>query len=219
MRQASEAMESLILDRSQITLSDRDEPLLLAWPTQGNASEFISFEKVADWRAFVESLAIDARIPEVVRAKYARAQALYLLGWIDFSILKAGELYALIALELALMDRYGGQITKSKRSFAALLKFMVESDGLTDDQIPMIVRCGGTVVGQLIGATHPTLAERRNALAHGDPFDGLPSGGLLELVRDLINYAYRQYLAEAASLSPAPHPATFNDLEADHGEL
>lgn len=219
MRQASEAMGNPILDRSQITLGDRDEPLLLAWPTQGNASGFISFEKVADWRAFVESLAIDARIPEIVRAKYARAQALYLLGWVDFSILKAGELAALIALELALMDRYGGQITKSKRSFAALLKFMVESDGLTDDRIPMIVRCGGTAVGQLIGATHPTLAERRNALAHGDPFDGFPTGGLLELVRDLINYAYRQYLAEAASLSLAPHPSTFNDLEADHGEF
>jgi hypothetical protein len=212
-------MGNPILDRSQITLGDRDEPLLLAWPTQGNASGFISFEKVADWRAFFESLAIDARIPEIVRAKYARAQALYLLGWVDFSILKAGELAALIALELALMDRYGGQITKSKRSFARLLKFMVESDGLTDDRIPMIVRCGGTAVGQLIGATHPTLAERRNALAHGDPFDGFPTGGLLELVRDLINYAYRQYLAEAASLSLAPHSATFSDLEADHGEL
>jgi len=219
MRQASEAMENPILVRSQITLRDRDDPLLLAWPTQGNAGGFISFEKVADWRAFVESLAIDARIPEIVRAKYARAQTLYLLGWVDFSVLKAGELAALIALELALMDRYGGQITKSKRSFATLLKFMVESDGLTDDRIPMIVRCGGTAVGQLIGATHPTLAERRNALAHGDPFDGLPTGGLLELVRDLINYAYRQYLAEAASLSTVPHPATFNDLGADHGEL
>jgi len=219
MRQASEAIENPTLDRSQITLSDRDEPLLLAWPTQGNAGGFISFENVADWRAFVESLAIDARIPEIARAKYARAQTLYLLGWVDFSVLKAGELAALIALELALMDRYGGQITKSKQSFAALLKFMVESDGLTDDRIPMVVRCGGTAVGQLTGATHPTLAERRNALAHGDPFDALPTGGLLELVRDLINYAYRRYLAEVASRSPVPHPATFNDLGADHGEL
>lgn len=219
MRKASEAMETLILDRAHITLSDRDEPLLLVWPTQGNAGGFISFEKVADWRTFVDSLAIDARIPEIVQARYARAQTMYLLGWVDFSVLKAGEMAALIALELALMDRYGGQITKSKRSFAALLKFMVESDGLTDDRIPMIVRCGGTAVGQLIGATHPTLAERRNALAHGDPFDGLPAGGLPELVRDLINYAYRQYLAEAASLSRVPRPATFNDLEADHAEL
>ncbi len=212
-------MENHILDRSHITLSDRDAPLLLAWPTQGNAGGFISFEKASDWRVFVESLAIDARIPGIVRAKYARAQTSYLLGWVDFSVLKAGELAALIALELALMDRYGGQVTKSKRSFAALLKFTVESDVLTDDRIPMVVRCGGTAVGQLIGSTHLTLAERRNALAHGDPFDGLPTGGLLELVRDLINYAYRHYLAEATNLSPVPHLATFNDLGADHGEF
>ena len=206
-------------DHSHITLSDRDEPVLLAWPTQGNAGGFISFEKAADWRAFIENLAIDTRIPEIVRAKFARAQTLYLLDWVDFGVLKAGELAALIALELALTDRYDGQVTKSKRSFAALLKFMVESDGLTDDRIPMVVRCGGTAVGQLIGNSHPTLAERRNALAHGDPFDGLPTGGLLELVRDLINYAYRHYLAEAASLSSVPRPATFNDLRSDHGEF
>ncbi len=212
-------MENPISDHSHITLSNRDEPVLLAWPTQGKVGGFISFEIAPDWRAFVESLAIDARIPEIVRAKFARAQTLYLLGWVDFSVLKAGELAALIALELALMDRYGGQVTKSKRSFAALLKFIVESDGLTDDRIPLVVRCGGTAVGQLIGATHPTLAERRNAFAHGDPFDGLPTGGLIELVRDLINYAYRHYFAEAASLSSLPHPATFNDLGADHGEF
>lgn len=206
-------------DHSHITLNDRDEPVLLAWPTQGNAGGFISFEKATDWLAFVESLAIDARIPEIVRAKFARAQTLYLVGWVDFSVLKAGELAALIALELALMDRYGGQVMKSKRNFAALLKFMVESDGLTDDRIPMVGRCGGTAVGQLIGATHPTLAKRRNALAHGDPFDGLPTGGLLEFVRDLINYAYRHYLAEAARISSVQHPATFNDLGSDHGEF
>ncbi|MBS2127077.1 hypothetical protein KEX41_02265 [Burkholderia thailandensis] len=41
-----------------------------------------------------------------------------------------------------------------------------------------------------------TLAGIRNSLAHGDPFDGLPWGGLLELVRDLIEYAYRSYLLE-----------------------
>nr|WP_041756153.1 hypothetical protein [Bradyrhizobium sp. ORS 278] len=196
-------MENPILVRSHITLSDRDEPLLLAWPTKGSASGFISFEKFTDRRAFVESLAIDARIPEIVRAKYARAQTLYLLGWVDFSVVKAGELAALIALELGLMDRYGGRISKNKRGFAAMLRYMVEVDGLTDGQIPMIVRCGGSAVGQLIGDVHPTLAERRNAMAHGDPFDGLPTDGLLELVRDLINYAYRDYVAEARVVGDA----------------
>jgi hypothetical protein len=188
-------------NHSHIMLSDREEPVLLGWPTQGNAGGFIRFEKAADWRAFVESLGIDTRIPEIVRAKFARAQTLYLLGWVDFSVVKAGEIAALIALELALMDRYGGRISKNKRSFAALLKYMVDADGLTDAQIPMVVRCGGTALGQLTGETRPTLAERRNSLAHGDPFDGLPTGGLLELVRDLINFAYRDYIAEASSLS------------------
>ena len=127
---------------SHITLSDREEPVLLAWPTQGNAGGFIRFEKAADWRAFVESLGIDARIPEIVRAKFARAQTLYLLGWVDFSVVKAGELAALIALELAVMDRYGDRISKNKQHFAALLKYMVDADGLTDAHIPIVARCG-----------------------------------------------------------------------------
>lgn len=190
-------------DRSHITLSDRDEPMLLAWPTDVSAGGFIRFEKAADWRAFVGSLGINRRIPEIVRAKFARAQTLYLLGWVDFSVLKAGELAALIALELALKDRYGGCSSNKKRSFAELLKFMVDSDGLTDAQIPIVVRCGGTVIGQLTGGTNPTLADRRNSLAHGDPFDGLPTGGLLELVRDLINFAYRHYIAEFHGLASA----------------
>lgn len=190
-------------DDSHIALSDRKEPVLLAWPMQGNAGGFIQFEKAADWRAFVASLGIHQRIPEIVRTKFARAQTLYLLGWVDFSIVKAGELAALIALELALMDRYGGRLSKNKRSFAALLKYMVEVDGLTDAQIPMVVRCGGTAIGQLTGETHPTLAERRNSLAHSDPLDGLPTGSLLELVRDLINFAYRHYIAEFEGLALA----------------
>lgn len=187
-------------DRSHITLSDREQPVLLAWPTPGNPGGFLQFERAADWRRFVEGLGIDSRIPDVVRAKFARAQTLYMLGWVDFSVVKAGELAALIALELAVMDRYGARISKGKRSFATLLKYMVDSDGLTDGQIPMVMRCGGTAIGQLTGETRPTLAERRNTLAHGDPFEGLPTGGLLELVRDLINFAYRDSIAEAARL-------------------
>jgi hypothetical protein len=208
-----------MVNHFNITLSDRDEPMLLAWPTQGSVGGFLRFETAADWRAFIDTLAIDARIPEIVQAKFARAQTLYLLGWVDFSVVKAGELAALIALELALMDRYGGRVPKNKRNFAALLKFMVDSDGLTDAQIAMAVRCGGKVIGQLTGEIRPTLAERRNALAHGDPFDGLPTGGLLELVRDLINYAYRHYIAESEGLSAAAQAITLNYMETPRGEL
>jgi len=186
-------------EHASILLAERETPVLLAWPTPGNPGGIIRFDKAIEWRDFVDSFDIDARIPDIVRAKFARAQTLYLLGWFDFSVLKAGELAALIALELALMDRYGARVAKNKRTLAALLKYMVDTDGLTDGQIPMVVRCGGTALGQLTGETRPTLAERRNTLAHGDPFEGLPTGGLLELIRDLINFAYRDYIAEAVS--------------------
>ncbi|WP_333885786.1 hypothetical protein [Sphingobium yanoikuyae] len=51
----------------------------------------------------------------------------------------------------------------------------------------------------------PTLDERRNALAHGDPFDGMPTSGLVELVRDLISFAYRDRLGTSPGL---PHNAS-----------
>lgn len=188
-------------DAIEIILNMAREPLVLAWPMPGRADGFRSFETGAEWHGFITGLGIDQRIPAIVRAKFDRAQKLYLFGWLDFSLVKAGELGAPIALELALMDRYGGHLPKKERSFANLLKHMVEADGLTDADIPMVTRCAGTAIGQLTGVTKPTLAQRRNMLAHGDPFDGLPIGGLLELARDLINYAYRGYIAEAAAQS------------------
>jgi len=46
-------------------------------------------------------------------------------------------------------------------------------------------------------ARKPSLADRRNGMAHGDPFGesgaGGPCAGLLELLRDLIDYAYRDW--------------------------
>ena len=82
------------------------------------------------------------------------------------------------ALELALTDRYAGAETERRRklvagkaenekrkisksekwwtkyvSFADLLKYMVERDGLTEEQIPMNARCGAPskVIGRLTG--------------------------------------------------------------------
>lgn len=161
------------------------------------AGGFLQFDDPEVWRSFIVNLGIDDRVPDIVQAKFARAQTLYLMGWIDLDVLKAGELAALIAFELTLMDRYGDQIPKKERSFATLLNHMAEVDGLTDGNIPMIVRTGGTAIGFVTGQAKPSLSQRRNSMAHGDPFDGLPVGGLLELVRDLINYAYRDYIASA----------------------
>jgi hypothetical protein len=180
-----------------LDLPPRSEPLIIPWPSLGMPGGFLQFNDPETWRKFIVSLGIDERIPDVVRAKFARAQTLYLLGWVDLDVLKAGELAALIALELATMDRYGDKIPKKSRPFAALLKHMVDVDGLTDAHIPMTVRTGGTAIGFVTGDAKPSLSQRRNGMAHGDPFDGLPVGGLLELVRDLINYAYRDFIANA----------------------
>ncbi|MGM5022144.1 hypothetical protein [Tardiphaga sp. 367_B4_N1_1] len=65
--------------------------------------------------------------------------------------------------------------------------------GLTDDKLPMIQRYGGSVVPLLTGERKPSLAEIGNSFAHGDSFDGWPWSGMLELVRNLIEYAYRDW--------------------------
>jgi hypothetical protein len=102
---------------------------------------------------------------------------------------------ALATLELALNDRYGDKVKKrgAYRSFADLLTYMIE-DGLTDERIPMVKRSGGSAIGFVNGDSKPSLADIRNKQAHGDPFDGFPVAGLLELVRDLIEYAYRDFV-------------------------
>ncbi|RJG53980.1 hypothetical protein D0Z70_14525 [Sphingobium terrigena] len=188
-------------DISFLSLTPRGVPLVLPWPSPGLPGGFMQFETGESWRGFVMDLAIDPLIPLIVQAKFARAQKLYVLAWLENDLIKAGELAALVALELALNDRYGQRFGKpgKRKNFADLLKYMVVGDGLSDAAIPMIVRCGGTAVGLLLGERKPSLAAIRNGMAHGDPFDALPYGGLLELVRDLIGYAYRDYIAEGCA--------------------
>ncbi len=69
---------------------------------------------------------------------------------------------------------------------------MVNVDGLDESKMPMNLRCGppSEVLPCLTGKTTPSLADIRNGLAHGEPLDGFPWSGLLELIRDLINYVY-----------------------------
>lgn len=169
--------------------------MIVAWPMPGSPGGFVRFDMFIEWNEFVERLGLHDNIPHVVAAKFKRAQKLHLLGWIDLDVIKAGELVALTALELALKDCYGPRATKAygNMAFAHLLRYLPEHDGLTDEKVPMNVRCGqGTVIGLLTGERKPSLAQIRNDLAHGYPFDGLPWSGLLELVRDLIEYAYRE---------------------------
>jgi hypothetical protein len=171
-------------------------PLIVPWPERGRADAMRIFATFKAWHEFVTDLGLRESLPVIVTGKFERALKLHLMAWIDFDLIKVGELVALTTLELALKDRYGHRVKKSKRcewKFADLLKFMVTDDGLTDDKLPMIQRYGGSVVPLVRGERKPTLAEVRNSFAHGDPFDGWPWSGMLELVRDLIEYAYRDW--------------------------
>ncbi len=162
--------------------------------------QLVSFSRFVDWRAFVLDLGLRRMVPEIVAAKFERSQKLILLAWVDFDLFTTGELIAMTALELALKGRYGLNVKRrpKKSLFDDLLNHMVTADGLDDSKMPMLQRCGGgTIVGFLTGECKPTLAERRNGLAHGDPFGASGAGsycaGLFEVVRDLIDYAHRDF--------------------------
>jgi hypothetical protein len=174
-------------------------PRTIQWPLPGRLDATISFATYAEWQAFFLPLELRPGIPTIVTAKYDRALKLHLLGWIEFDVIKAGEIVALTTLELGLKDRYGDKVRDKRGNikFDQLLRYMVEHDYLSDEKLPMQRRCGlGSIVKRLTGEAKPTLASMRNDLAHGFPFDGLPWAGLLEVVRDLIEYAYRDMIAE-----------------------
>lgn len=95
--------------------------------------------------------------------------------------------------------------------FADLLKIMVKKEALTDDKIPLAKHCGLRVIPFLTGEIidedgkrrpfEPSLADIRNIRAHGNPFGSGPMAGLIELVRDLMAYAYRDLIAEKQKFS------------------
>jgi hypothetical protein len=155
-------VDDAFLDIALIAGARRDAALTLPWPVPGKPGGFIEFSTPAQWRAFVASLGLSTGIPEIVAAKFRRAQMLYFLAWLYNDVIKAGELMALATLELALNDRYGAKVKKrgAYRSFADLLGYMIQ-DGLTDDKIPMIKRCGGSAIGFVDGSVKPSLADRR----------------------------------------------------------
>lgn len=189
-------------DLEDLNLSRVAGPLSLVWPSSRSPVDTLRFDTATAWRAFIDDLGLPGHLPDVIQRKFSRAQALYRLGWIDPGLIKAGELAALIALELALKDRCGARHPARRPTFADLLIFIVEVDGLTDAGLPVIARCGGSAIGQLTGAVRPRLSDLRNDMAHGDPFEGPPTGGLLEVVRDVIVYAYRDFPAPADGVDP-----------------
>jgi len=185
-----------------------EQPLIISWPVPGCPGRICTLTRPEEWLQMVESVTLNPKVPDIISRKYHRAQRLYAYGWLEFDFIKAGEFVAITALESALRDRYlqpqstGGQPPTLSR----LLEKLVTKDGASDGSIPFAKKYGVSVIPSLLprrrknGAAVSVdlggyrLAEIRNEMAHGDPFDGLPWSGLLELIRDLIEYAYRDYI-------------------------
>jgi hypothetical protein len=109
---------------------------------------------------------------------------------------------------------------------AELMNYVIEHDGLTDDVFPFALRYRQRKEETVVSVLYETDANRqvrntavkastkdpsifsppepmtlaviRNGLAHGAPLEGWPWGGLLEIVKDLIEYAYRERIAGAS---------------------
>jgi hypothetical protein len=189
---------------------------ILPWPAPGMPAGLIEFADFTQWQQVILSFRLAAGVPGNMADLFDRAIKLYLAAWLDFDLVTIGEMAALAALEHSLRDCYLGDFrerhikkvaarAKSKKrpptikenfrpdsiSLFALLEHMHRRDGLTDDQLPYVRKYGGSVMRLLTDETDPNLADMRNVRAHGNPFGSGYQSGLLELVRDLIEYAYR----------------------------
>ena len=215
-------------DLAALRFDRSDDPFFLWIPVPGNPVFHKPFNTITEWREFVLSHNLDPAIPKKIAEKFQLAQRVYFLAWIDGNLIKAGELVALTALELALKSCYGSEmlqqttkeiIEQEKRSgkrkkipanfpqLHALLDHMVKADGLRNEKIPMAKKYGTKIMADLDEMEAPGVEQRkapngpmmlsriRNSLAHGNPFDSMPWAGLLELLRDLIEYAYRDWIA------------------------
>jgi hypothetical protein len=102
--------DSQHLDLTLIAGHKKEVPFVLPWLLKGVPVGWIESHTLEQWRDFVAALGLPAYIPEIVSAKFKRAQMLYFLSWLYGDLIKAGELVALTALELALRDCYGNKV-------------------------------------------------------------------------------------------------------------
>lgn len=195
----------------------------IPWPLPGMPGGSVTFANFAEWQQVILGFRLAAGVPRNTADLFDRALKLYLVAWLDFDLVAAGEMAALAALEHSLRDCYLGHFrdehlkkvvarAKSERRdptlkenfrpetvpLAKFLSHMHTQDGLTDEQLPCVRKYGGSIVKLLTGEAKPGLAETRNVRMHGNPFGSGHRSGLLELVRDLIEYAYRDLIRAAA---------------------
>ena len=172
----------------------------------------MAFHHISQWRDYLLTLQInDPRVPTIHVDTYHAALRALLLAWIEPAVIKPAELQALRSLEGALRGVYFHPLYVKARGrrhelkpedfrpgLGKLLDLMIDHDGLPAALHNEPKRAAGNALDTI-----------RNALAHGDPFNSLPWGGLFESMREVITHAYRS-LPE-----PATYPSQVYDIPGD----
>lgn len=198
----------------------RPGPMIVPWPAQGMPVAFVTFRDFDEWRRAILSYRLVTGLPLDLVELFDRAIKLYLTAWLDFDLVTAAESAAFAALEFSLRSCYLGYFQRrhlekviaraesEKRSpelkenfkpqnikLSDLLHHMVKVDGLTDEKLPCAQRTGGKIVHLLVKAEEGEiklgLSDMRNSRSHGETLRTGYQSGLIDVVRDLIEYAYR----------------------------
>jgi hypothetical protein len=164
-------------------------------PDRSNQS-LMQFDHISKWRDYLLTLQIDdTRVPRIHCDAYHDALRALLLAWVEPAIVQSAELQALRSLEGALCGvyfqlLYERELPRRRKvkleafrpGLGQFLNFMTECDDLPEALHSKSTRGPGSALDTI-----------RNRLAHGNPLNTLPCGGLFESVRDVIVYAHRNH--------------------------
>jgi hypothetical protein len=120
-------------------------------PRPGDRAGMMPFENFADWRRFMLESTLPDAIPTVVRTKFERVQKQYVIARLDIDLMLAGGTVAPTTLELASKDRFGQEVQNERGEINSRRsdEYMVETDGLTDQNIPMVHKFSARIVVNL----------------------------------------------------------------------
>jgi len=155
---------------------------------------FLEFHHITEWRDYLLSLQIrSAKVPAIHAGAYHVALRMLLLAWADASLIKPAELQALRSLESALRGVYFQALFERRPASKPKLVPEKFRPGLGDFLDYMAAHDGldATLHNESKKKTGNALSVIRNVMAHGDPFNSLPWGGLFEAVRDVMEHAHR----------------------------
>ena len=153
----------------------------------------MQFRRIGEWRDSLLTLQLRGKkVPLVFVDSYNAALRMLLLAWVEPAVIKPAELQALRSLEAGLRDVYFQLVFEQKRAkkrdfnrekfkpgLGTYLDYMAKHDELSPEAHSPSKREGGNALDLI-----------RNALAHGNIFDGFPWGGLFESIRDVMEHAF-----------------------------